>query len=345
MTVSLGSYTPGMDLRQLTDQVEAVSNTYARRHGITRDDVWFLLKLQEEVGELTQVFLMRSGQARDKGHSPAELESDFRSELADVLSQVLLISAIMAWTWRRRSNGSGCPGIQTGSPSRAFRAGLSGQGGSGRCSATPGSGSAGTNVRSQLVILTPRGTAPLSGSDALNGVALDGDALNGVALDGDALNGVALNGDALNGVALDGDALDGVAPREWHDTAPPDRWEPLWSRTRRVVRQWNRQPGRPVRVSTLGSGQLRAERRGVGGHSRRLPEVLDSPRINKAVRRGARLETPPVRECSRVDGVVPDRGRGTRSPSAWRRGRRPRSPGPCGPPRPRAGPAPRRCWK
>ena len=69
-------------------------------------------------------------------------------------------------------------------------------------------------MRSQLVILTPRGTAPLSSSDALNGVALDGDALNGVALDGDALNGVALNGDALNGVALDGDALDGVARRK-----------------------------------------------------------------------------------------------------------------------------------
>ncbi|MEU8379226.1 pyrophosphatase [Streptosporangium sp. NPDC048865] len=81
-----------MDLRQLTDEVEAVSSTYARKHGITRDDTWFLLKLQEEVGELTQVFLMRSGQARDKGCSPEELESNFRSELADVLSQVLLMA-------------------------------------------------------------------------------------------------------------------------------------------------------------------------------------------------------------------------------------------------------------
>jgi NTP pyrophosphatase (non-canonical NTP hydrolase) len=81
-----------MDLRRLTDEVEAVSSTYARRHGITRDDRWFLLKLQEEVGELTQIFLMRSGQARDKGYSPDELESSFRSELADVLAQVLLMA-------------------------------------------------------------------------------------------------------------------------------------------------------------------------------------------------------------------------------------------------------------
>ncbi|MER6825660.1 pyrophosphatase [Streptosporangium sp. NPDC000563] len=81
-----------MDLRQLTDKVEAVSSAYARKHGITRDDTWFLLKLQEEVGELTQAFLMRSGQARDKGCSPDELELGFRAELADVLSQVLLMA-------------------------------------------------------------------------------------------------------------------------------------------------------------------------------------------------------------------------------------------------------------
>lgn len=81
-----------MDLQQLTDQVEAVSRTYARIHGIDRDDAWFLLKLQEEVGELTQAFLMRAGQARDKGHSPEELEAGFRSELADVLSQLLVMA-------------------------------------------------------------------------------------------------------------------------------------------------------------------------------------------------------------------------------------------------------------
>ncbi len=81
-----------MDLQQLTDEVEAVSDIYARKHGIDRNDTWFLLKLQEEVGELTQVFLMRVGQARDKGHSAEQLESDFRSELADVLCQVLLMA-------------------------------------------------------------------------------------------------------------------------------------------------------------------------------------------------------------------------------------------------------------
>ncbi|WP_433417629.1 pyrophosphatase [Microtetraspora malaysiensis] len=81
-----------MHLRQLTEEVEAVSKLYAAKHGIERDDTWFLLKLQEEIGELTQAFLMRSGQARSKGHSADELETQFRAELADVLCQLLVMA-------------------------------------------------------------------------------------------------------------------------------------------------------------------------------------------------------------------------------------------------------------
>jgi NTP pyrophosphatase (non-canonical NTP hydrolase) len=81
-----------MDLRLLEDDLEAVSRLYAERFGIDRDDNWFVLKLHEEVGELTQAFLMRAGQARAKGLSPAELEREFRAELSDVLAQVLIMA-------------------------------------------------------------------------------------------------------------------------------------------------------------------------------------------------------------------------------------------------------------
>jgi NTP pyrophosphatase (non-canonical NTP hydrolase) len=81
-----------MNLRQLTDEVVAVSDIYAGRFGIDRDDAWYLLKLQEEIGELTQAFLMRAGQARDKGRSAEEIEAGFRGELADVLCHVLLMA-------------------------------------------------------------------------------------------------------------------------------------------------------------------------------------------------------------------------------------------------------------
>lgn len=81
-----------MDLRKLSDDVEAVSRSYAEKHRIDRTDTWLLLKLQEEVGELTQAFLMRAGQARDKGFSPDQLDVAFRAELADVFCHVLLLA-------------------------------------------------------------------------------------------------------------------------------------------------------------------------------------------------------------------------------------------------------------
>lgn len=81
-----------VDIRELTARVEHVSQVYAARFRITRDDDWQILKLQEEVGELTQVHLMRRGQARSKGLSPQEIEAAFRAEVADVLSQILLLA-------------------------------------------------------------------------------------------------------------------------------------------------------------------------------------------------------------------------------------------------------------
>ena len=81
-----------MDIRELTVQVEQVSQVYATRFGIERDSNWQILKLHEEVGELTQAHLMRQGQARSKGHSAAEIEATFRAEVADVLSHILLLA-------------------------------------------------------------------------------------------------------------------------------------------------------------------------------------------------------------------------------------------------------------
>lgn len=81
-----------MDIAVLQRQVEAVSALYAQRNAIERTDDWHLLKLGEEVGELTQAYLSRSGQSRDKGLSPDEQHEAFRRELADVLAHTLLIA-------------------------------------------------------------------------------------------------------------------------------------------------------------------------------------------------------------------------------------------------------------
>jgi len=81
-----------MELESLQREIESVSEYYAERHAIDRTDDWYLLKLNEEVGELTQAYLARVGQARDKGRTAAELDADFRAEAADVLAQVLLVA-------------------------------------------------------------------------------------------------------------------------------------------------------------------------------------------------------------------------------------------------------------
>lgn len=44
------------------------------------------------MGELTQAWLMRTGQARSKGLSTADLDREVGDELADVLCHVLLLA-------------------------------------------------------------------------------------------------------------------------------------------------------------------------------------------------------------------------------------------------------------
>jgi len=81
------------DLRSLTEAIEAVSARYAQRFGIRRDLEWCLLKLGEELGELTQAHLKRSGQAR-ANDDPADLTRKFEDEMADVLGQLLVLAKL-----------------------------------------------------------------------------------------------------------------------------------------------------------------------------------------------------------------------------------------------------------
>lgn len=81
-----------MDIKKLTEEVEKVSQTYAKRFGIKRDNNWYVLKLQEEVGELIQSYLMLEGQGRTKGKSEKALKADFAKEFADVFCHVLLLA-------------------------------------------------------------------------------------------------------------------------------------------------------------------------------------------------------------------------------------------------------------
>jgi NTP pyrophosphatase (non-canonical NTP hydrolase) len=74
-----------VNLADLSASVLRISDIYAAEHGIDRSGDWAILKLQEELGELTAEHLRMSGRAR--GVADAEALGD---EAADVLGMLLI---------------------------------------------------------------------------------------------------------------------------------------------------------------------------------------------------------------------------------------------------------------
>lgn len=81
-----------MNVHKVTRQVKKVSDLYARKFGIKRDSSWYVLKLQEEMGELIQSYLMMKGRARQKDKTTEQITKEFRQEMADVFCHVLLLA-------------------------------------------------------------------------------------------------------------------------------------------------------------------------------------------------------------------------------------------------------------
>jgi NTP pyrophosphatase (non-canonical NTP hydrolase) len=77
-------------LDQLAADVARVSDIYAERNAVRRDDDWYALKLQEEMGELIAEHLRATGRGRQKpGHDSNLAMAD---EAADLLAQLLLFA-------------------------------------------------------------------------------------------------------------------------------------------------------------------------------------------------------------------------------------------------------------
>ncbi|RKR08800.1 NTP pyrophosphatase (non-canonical NTP hydrolase) [Flavobacterium sp. 90] len=81
-----------MDLKVITEKVVKVSDQYEKNCNIKRDEDWYLLKLHEEMGELTQNYLSYTLRGRNRNLTPEELKKNISNELADVLGQVLLFA-------------------------------------------------------------------------------------------------------------------------------------------------------------------------------------------------------------------------------------------------------------
>lgn len=81
-----------MDTRELTDVVVKIADNYRERYGVEYDTEWFLLKIQEELGELTQAYFDYSGRGRKRSATPEEAKQKLADEIADVYAYVLLLS-------------------------------------------------------------------------------------------------------------------------------------------------------------------------------------------------------------------------------------------------------------
>ncbi|WP_293678357.1 phosphoribosyl-ATP pyrophosphohydrolase [uncultured Phenylobacterium sp.] len=74
-----------LTLAEVSAAAAEISDIYAGKYAIARDDDWFLIKLQEELGELAQAHLRLSSRGRGEA-----TEHDRADEAADVLCMLLL---------------------------------------------------------------------------------------------------------------------------------------------------------------------------------------------------------------------------------------------------------------
>ena len=80
---------PLPELEAFIDRLKAISDRYERVYDIDRGGDWHLLKVQEEMGELTQAYLAMTGRSRRDADSARQ---DVAMEMADVICMVMLMA-------------------------------------------------------------------------------------------------------------------------------------------------------------------------------------------------------------------------------------------------------------
>lgn len=76
--------------KALSERIGKVGDLYARVHNIQRSPDWYLLKLTEELGELTAEHLLINGQARPNVDGSGGTREALENEAADLFGQFVL---------------------------------------------------------------------------------------------------------------------------------------------------------------------------------------------------------------------------------------------------------------
>lgn len=76
--------------KELSDRIGQVGELYARVHSIERSADWYLLKLTEELGELTAEHLLMAGRAKPNADGSGGTREALENEAADLFGQFVL---------------------------------------------------------------------------------------------------------------------------------------------------------------------------------------------------------------------------------------------------------------
>jgi NTP pyrophosphatase (non-canonical NTP hydrolase) len=87
--------------QELSDRIVKVGDLYARVHNISRNPDWYLLKLTEELGELTAEHLLLGGRAKPNANDPGGTRDALENEAADLFGSSSYICAKMRSTSKR----------------------------------------------------------------------------------------------------------------------------------------------------------------------------------------------------------------------------------------------------
>jgi NTP pyrophosphatase (non-canonical NTP hydrolase) len=81
-----------MKLNEIGEKLQKVIEIYSDRFQIKRDTDWFILKIQEELGELVSAHLKLTERARKGTASLPDLEKNLEDEVADVIAMTILFA-------------------------------------------------------------------------------------------------------------------------------------------------------------------------------------------------------------------------------------------------------------
>lgn len=93
--------------KELSDRIGQVGELYARVHNIPRCADWYLLKLTEELGELTAEHLLIGGRAKPNADGSGGTREALEKEAADCSANSSCICAKMISTSKPPSSASG----------------------------------------------------------------------------------------------------------------------------------------------------------------------------------------------------------------------------------------------